>query len=164
MTREVLESLDLQVYQQLPLADGGRIVSLCPYSTPDFPMGKNWPDLHTANHNVFRLDANNQVVWQVRRVESPTRRSWEDLHRDAKERNPACEGYLDPFMHMGLDESGALEAEPVGRYRKGCKVCLQTGEWRYMCSVTYELDIETGIAQFVSNIGWPPNPEEFSKN
>ena len=92
MTAEVIEVLNLQFYLQIGMPDGGRIVNLWPIKQRDW-------HLHTANHNVFRLDAHNQVIWQVTRDETGYV-NWESRHRHAKEDDPNCEGYYDPFTHL----------------------------------------------------------------
>lgn len=146
--REILGFVDLQVYQSIRCFDRSRIVNLHPYSTPDHPHGKDWSSLNLANHNIFRLDANQRVVWQIRRLENPTHANWEILHELAKRKHAegafesyyTADGYMDPFFNMTLDERGALAPESVGIYRPGCKVYLTTRDW------LYELDVETGIA------------------
>lgn len=49
-------------------------------------------------------------------------------------------GYLDPFTSLGMDERGAIEAQPQGVWRPGCVVYLLTRSWSYV------LDPETGVA------------------
>lgn len=104
-----------------------------------YGSGDIWPDLYTANHNVFRLDAAGNVVWQVRR-DDKGHMNWDYLNAEAKAENPAAEGYFDPFWSLGMDESGARGAQPAGVFRPGCKVYLTTRWW------AYELDVETGVA------------------
>ncbi|WP_300654003.1 hypothetical protein [Hydrogenophaga sp.] len=148
MTREILSFCDLRVIDMVKLADGGRIVHASPYSTPEFPTGKDWPDIELANHNVFRLNAKNEVVWQVRRIENPTHMPWDQLHEMAKRLRREGridgayteQGYLDPFTSLGMDEHGAVEPEPEGVWRPGCVVYLLTRWWSYV------LDPETGVA------------------
>ena len=150
MTAEVIEVLNLQVYLQIGMPDGGRIVNLWPIKQRDW-------HLHTANHNVFRLDAHNQVIWQVTREETGYV-NWESRHRHAKEDDPNCEGYYDPFTHLGtafferhpLPEKPSsysrLECNPTfeeigfDTYAPGRLLWLTTRSW------VYDLDPATGIA------------------
>ena len=122
-------------FQQIPVLGGGRLICL----ENIYGSGDIWPNLQTANHNVFLLDANSKMVWQVIREEK-NHMNWEILHKIAKEKDPTCEGYFDPFWNLGLDERTAASPEPAGVYRPGCKVYLTTRWW------LYELDVETGIA------------------
>ena len=151
MTAEIIESLNLQVYLQIGMPDGGRIVNVWPIKQRDW-------HLHNANHNVFRLDAHNQVIWQVQRVETIGQRNWEVANRQAKEADPNCEGYYDPFTHMGTafferrplpdrpSSYSRLECNPkfeeIGfdTYAPGRLLWLTTRSW------VYDLDPATGIA------------------
>lgn len=132
MNGEIITSIDIKVYQEVIFPDGGRII----LANPAF----GWLDkkLDASNHNVFRLNTDNQVVWQVRREESGCV-DWESRHRHAKAKDPTCEGYFDPFWGMSMgDELGKYD--PSNRYRPGCEIYLQTRWW------AYHLDPETGIA------------------
>lgn len=148
---EILEFCDLQVCEELSCEVRSRIVRLSPYSTSDYPHGKDWPNLHTANHNIFRLDADNQVVWQIQRVEEDFV-NWAARHQHAKEADPTCEGYFDPFNHMSLQffERHSLpykgpfhptqETIWFDDYAPGRLLSLSTHWW------AYDLDPITGIA------------------
>ncbi|MDP2066527.1 MAG: hypothetical protein U1E02_09100 [Hydrogenophaga sp.] len=133
MKGEIIHGQRAVIYQEIPLPNGDRIV----FADPE---GDQWASLDLANHNVFRLDADNQVVWQVRRVETLGQLNWEVANRQAKEADPASEGYYDPFWNMGMKESEAASAEPRGQYRPGCIIYLTTRWW------SYRLDADTGIA------------------
>ena len=131
---------------QLALPNGDRIIQLyCKDGTE--------PDLSVrdTNHNVFRLNANNEVVWQVRR-DDRGHMNWEYLNQEAKEKDPTSEGYLDPFTGMS---TGFFERQPTGLtgpfqptmqmvyfddWTSGRLVGLNTRWWGY------DLDPETGIA------------------
>jgi hypothetical protein len=133
MNGEIIKSVQIKVYSDIWLREGGRVVLANPaYGWID-------KDLGGANHNVFRLNARNEVVWQVRRVEDGYV-NWEARNRHAKEDDPSAEGYLDPFWTLGLDETAALDPQPQGIYRPGCAIYLTTRWW------AYKLDPETGIA------------------
>ena len=141
MRGEILKALQVQVSREIDFGLGQRIVSVN-------PLEPRWDDIELANHNVFRLNKRNEVVWQVRRVENTTRMPWDQLHARAKQKHAegstdgryTASGYLDPFTSMGLDESAAIHLEPKGVWRHGCVVYLLTRSWSYV------LDSETGIA------------------
>jgi len=150
MKWEIIETLNLQVAHEIAMPDGGRIIRAAIWTGAT----KN---LHTANHNVFRLDAHNQVIWQVTREETGYV-NWESRHRHAKEDDPNCEGYYDPFTHLGtafferhpLPEKPSsysrLECNPTfeeigfDTYAPGRLLWLTTRRW------VYDLDPATGIA------------------
>lgn len=132
-----------RMFEQIRTTNGDRIICLFRWDESDPVL-----PIELANHNVFRLDANNQVVWQVRRVELPDTTAWEVMHERAKKWHAdgspdgayTEQGYLDPFTSLGMDERGALTPEPQGIWRPGCVVYLLTRWWSYV------LDPETGIA------------------
>jgi hypothetical protein len=152
MKGEVLADLNFLIWHEIAMPDGGRIVDAWPIDQ------KHWPSLDLANHNVFRLDAHNQVIWQVTRVETIGQRNWEVANRQAKEKDPNCEGYYDPFTHLGtafferhpLPEKPSsysrLECNPTfeeigfDTYAPGRLLWLTTRSW------VYDLDPATGIA------------------
>ena len=145
MKGDIIHGQRAVIYQEIPLPNGDRIV----FADPD---GDRWASLELANHNVFRLDANNQVVWQVRRVETLGQLNWEVANRRAKEEDPACEGYADPFTNMstrffecrsvpGVGSAPAKQEEIYfDEYAPGRLLWLTTHWW------AYDLDPETGIA------------------
>jgi len=138
MTADIIIANGLKTSVEILLSDQGRIVTAWPNTTGG-TFRDGWPDLHTANHNVFRLDASGKVIWQVRR-DDKGHMNWDYLNAEAKADDPTTEGYFDPFWSLGMDERGALDVQPVGVFRPGCKVYLTTRWW------AYELDVETGIA------------------
>ncbi|HRK57438.1 MAG TPA: hypothetical protein PLQ67_07950, partial [Burkholderiaceae bacterium] len=108
--------------------------------------------LELANHNVFRLNANNEVVWQVRR-DDRGHMNWEYLNQEAKEKDPNSEGYMDPFTRMStgfFERHEVVDPDPFicKRMEKTYYpdwapdrlVWLSTRWWGY------DLDPETGIA------------------
>ena len=152
MKGEILADLNFLIWHEIAMPDGGRIVDAWPIDQ------EHWPSLELANHNVFRLDAHNQVIWQVQRVETIGQRNWEVANRQAKEADPNCEGYYDPFTHMGTafferrplpdkpSSYSRLECNPkfeeIGfdTYAPGRLLWLTTRSW------VYDLDPATGIA------------------
>lgn len=134
MKRLSINDLDVEVGNKIESIDGGCFIRA------SWGTRATRHDVDLANHNVFRLDAAGNVVWQVHRVELPQRASWEILHRMAKERDPGVAGFFDEFWDMHLDEHLAQDLEPRGIYRPGCKISLRTER------VWFDLDVETGIA------------------
>ena len=152
MKGEILADLNFLIWHEIAMPDGGRIIDAWPIDQ------EHWPSLELANHNVFRLDAHNQVIWQVQRVETIGQMNWEVANRQAKEADPNCEGYFDPFTDMGNkfferyaipikpSSYSRLECNPtVGKkyfdtYVPGSLLGLRTHWW------AYDLDPETGIA------------------
>lgn len=141
MIGEIVRSLNIQIANEVPMGSGERIVraAWATLATRHLPL---------ANLNVFRLGSRGEVIWQVQRVQRPGARSWEWKHAWAKEQyangdrdHPySPEGFYDPFVFLGMDESGALQPEPRGVFRPGCRLSIYTDVWRY------DLDPETGIA------------------
>ncbi len=107
--------------------------------------------MHTTNHNIFRLDSNNKIIWQVRRVEEKYV-NWESRNKHAKEDDPTCEGYLDSFIRMGdkfferrpLPYKGPFHptfAEVTfDTYKPGRLLGTATNRWGY------DINPETGVA------------------
>jgi len=73
---------------------------------------------------------------------------WDQLHARVKAKHAevapdgACTpmGYLDSFTSLGMEDSGAIEAQPQCVWGHGCVVYLLTRSWSYV------LDPETGVA------------------
>ena len=150
MIGEIIDHLGIQIYHEIGMPDGSVIVHAD-------PKEDHWRSVELANHNVFRLDAHNQVIWQVTREETGYV-NWESRHRHAKENDPNCEGYYDPFTHLGtafferhpLPEKPSsysrLECNPTfeeigfDTYAPGRLLWLTTRSW------VYDIDTATGIA------------------
>ena len=128
----------IHVSDEIPLSDGGRLVEIWP-RTGGRTFKEGWPSVYSANHNVLRLDAAGNVIWQIKR-DDKGHINWDYLNAEAKAEDPQTEGYFDPFWNMALDERHAPAPQPAGVYRPGCKVYLTTRWWGY------ELDVETGVA------------------
>ncbi len=135
-----------RMFDQIDMPDGGRIICLFRWDSND----PNLP-LHTENHNIFRLDSENKILWQIARVEDRYV-NWESRNRNAKERDPSCEGYSDPFLSMG---SQFFERRPLpykgpyhptfeiilfDDYKPGRLLGARTNRWGY------DIDPETGVA------------------
>lgn len=103
--------------------------------------------LHDENHNIFRLDPSNKVIWQVRRDDRGKLINWESMHRHARERGQ--DGARWPFMEFVLkrpDGSTNLDAmtgcpPEVAIWEPGDVIWLRGSAYQ-----DYELDPESGIA------------------
>ena len=141
MKGEHIAPLNVAVYREIWMPDQSRLVL-------SEPIQPRWDDIELANHNVFRLNKRNELVWQVRRAELPDTTPWAVMHERARRWHAhgspdgahTAMGFLDPFTSMNLDERPALDPEPKGVWRLGCVVYLITHWWSYV------LDPETGIA------------------
>lgn len=133
-----------RLFDQVPMPDGGRIIHLIRW-------GDNDPDLppHVVNRNVFRLDHENNVIWQVHRED--TRREFKN---DPVEDEFESESNLppDPFIGMSklffvrrpLQNKGPFhpkfEEVKFDTYAPGRLLWLTTHYW------AYDLDPKTGMA------------------
>jgi len=109
-------------------------------------LGK-WEELYATNHNVYRLNPQGKVIWQVVRDDSIMPHDWwEGCNQRAREKGG--DGYRIPFSHTTLEY-------PDGR----CKTSDEKGDgtsiltWEQGCIIhlygqgnDYILDPETGIA------------------
>jgi len=138
--------------KQLKMPDGGRIV--CYYYQNNCGM----VSLHDENHNVFRLDAQGQVMWQVQRDDSNHPPDWwEGLHRHARE--AGYDGAREPFTYVLLKyDDGTNNVSPqtgdppnVATWTPDCTIWLQGSAYQQ-----YILDPETGIARNITD--WPVRP------
>lgn len=122
-----------------------------------FRADGNYTSLHDVNHNVFRLNARGEVVWQVRRDDSNHPPDWWDiLHRQARERGR--DGAREPFMYMTVvHEDGYVERNPDGEIKDiqtwvpNSTIVLDGSAYQ-----VYELDPDTGVAKNVTK--WPVRP------
>lgn len=146
MRGAILDSLNLKVWHEINLPNGDRIVDAWPLDE------KHWPSCDSANRNVYRVNPNNQIVWQVRRNENGF------INWDARNKNPTIinptftNGYRDPFANMGaqffirrpIDENRPhhpkFSYELFDAYAPGRLLGLSTYEFEY------DLDPDTGIA------------------
>lgn len=134
--------------QSIWLPDDGRIC-LANYE-PD------WPQFE-SNHNVFRLDRDGGVVWQIKRDEGEctlwarARQAAEAANsHDSLTRSPFTWIYLQfPDGSMNVDRT-TCKFPDNDNWIEGAVICCSTYDSR-----TYELDVETGVARVVS---WSPRP------
>ncbi len=145
MKGEVIKVLDMKIWHEISLPDGGRIVDVWPIDE------MHWESEEACNRNVYRLDASNQVVWKVKR-EGEFDIDWEQSHKYAKFLSRGTDWYEDPFAHMATtfcrknivqSKSGdKVEYIPSDKYLPGMILPLSTYEREY------ELNPETGVATF----------------
>jgi hypothetical protein len=143
--------------KQINLPDGGKIV--CFY----FRNSCGQVSHHDVNHNIYRLNAAGEVLWQVQRDDSNHPPGWwELLNQHARERGQdgarerGQDGAREPFTYFML------------KYPDGQTNCTQeTGDppnvavWTPDCTIIllgsayqrYILDPDSGIARNVTE--WP---------
>ena len=139
--------------RQLLLPSGDKIICL-------FCQDGGEPDLsiYDGNHNVFRLDKNNKIVWQITRIDNPSI-NWELKHQCAREEGqPGC---IEPFIRFYVTYSDGMSktdlqtgiAPDVIDWQPGCKVEMSNlgigTRW-------YALDIDTGVAVDITPTGQRP--------
>ena len=118
----------------------------------------DYTSLYDVNHNVFRLDKHQNIIWQVRRDDSNHPPDWWNiLHRQARE--DGLDGAREPFTELRLeyDDGSTSWDKQTYQWRNPC-------EWKPGCQIwlagsayqTYILDPETGIAKNVTK--WPVRP------
>jgi len=111
---------------------------------------------YDVNHNIFRLNAQKEIIWQVRRDDSNHRPDWWDtLDRHARE--DGLDGARYPFLYMILEyPDGSTNCSPQtgdppdeAMWTSGCTIWLEGSAYQQ-----YILDPETGIAKNVT-VGRP---------
>ena len=115
----------------------------CFYFQPDSASEESSDDV---NHNIFRLNANNEIIWQVRRDDSNHPADWWDtLNRIAQKHGH--EGARDPFTYITLQYAdGSFNDSPnEATWVPGCTIMLDDRECQQ-----YILDPDTGIAKNVT--------------
>lgn len=136
------------LFDQVPMPDGGRIIHLIRWddNNPDLP-------LQVANHNVFRLDRDNKVIWQVHRKGHRDEKSAErDLVEDSvgSKQNLSADPFIGMskyfFMRRALTSEGPFQPRfqeiKFATYAPGRLLWLTTHYW------TYDLNPRTGMATF----------------
>lgn len=99
------------------------------------------------NHNIFRLDKDGNVIWQIQRNENGILK-WDMLHKHAKERGQ--DGARWPFENLLVVRPGDIRhVDPltgaplaVDTWEPGCRVFSDSAQ-----GYSYEIDIERGIAR-----------------
>lgn len=139
-----------EVWRNLRMPDGGIIFVL---SLPRPP--KDFEAVQLINHNVFRVDKDGKVMWQITRVDYPDA-NWELMHQHARERGePGC---IEPFIAFVLRFPDGTRYPPhdevdVIDWVPGCQVDLVNlgigTQW-------FRLDVDTGVAVEITPRGHRP--------
>lgn len=123
-----------------------------------WPASADWSSLPVfdQNHNLYRLTAQDEVIWQVRRDESKWTK-WQACREEAERGNHDDDMmYYSPFLQLWLRyPDGSTNINPTtyqypktAHWVEGVTVCCSTYD-----SMQYELDIETGIATNIKPFG-----------
>lgn len=149
---------ELSFDQSIQLSDGGQIIAA------DWGRQPTWchqTALVFKNHNLFRMTAEGEVVWQVRRDEKVWSK-FQTLREDAERKNiddPIGNFVYSPFLRLWLRYADGSTNEDKSTYKfpqsdhwvQGATVCCSTYD-----SMQYDLDIETGVAINVKPLGGRP--------
>jgi hypothetical protein len=146
-----INGLTMDIVQSIEMPLGHRII----YINPGYGGVEN--DLNLANHNIFRLDADNQVVWQVVRDEASNAPSEEvrlERERMVKEEwmpfismGVKFFEYIDPNVPFG-SSLDSRKTRVYDTYHPGCRLAMRSQAGAVLSSyqLLYELDPQTGIA------------------
>ncbi len=136
-----------RMFDSVLMPNGDRIIALYRWDDSDVDL-----PLDVENHNVFRIDNNNIIIWRVRR-DDENFVNWAAANQQAKEDDPTCEGYRDPFRNLSekffeiipLPDRGFFHPKfktvHFDEYAPGRLLSISTRWWGY------DLDPETGIAK-----------------
>lgn len=139
------------MFKRLMLPNQDRIILLYYWDATDADLS-----LHDVNHNIFRLNPQGEMVWQVRRDDSIRPPDWWDiLHRQARERGE--DGAREPFVYLtlkypdGTDNVNPRNGSPPDEavWTPGCTIELSGSFYQQ-----YTLDPDTGVALNVT-VGRP---------
>jgi hypothetical protein len=94
--------------------------------------------LYDSNHNIFRLDGEGKVIWQVRR-DDRGKLNLEEWNQRAS--RGEVEEWREPFMGFALiHPDGRVESADSMTWKPGCVVKVSS-----INGQDYELDVDTGI-------------------
>lgn len=137
--------------RELRMPDGGKII--CFFYVPiDSPKKSSVED---GNHNVFRVDREGRVMWQITRVDHPEV-NWELKHQHAREEG--LPGRVEPFIAFVLHFPDGTRYPPhdevdVIDWVPGCRVEMSNlgigTRW-------FRLDVDTGVAVEITPRGQRP--------
>ncbi len=136
--------------RQLNMPDGGMIICYF-YRNSATPTS-----VEDGNRNVYRLDRDGKVMWQITRIDYPET-NWELKHQRAREQGlPGC---VEPFMYFRLRLPDGTTNMDMGMppdsmdWIPGCPVELANlgvgSQW-------FSLDVETGDAVEITPKGQRP--------
>jgi hypothetical protein len=156
LTYRLIGGLSVDDIDRVFLPDNGCIV-VADYGV--VPDGYSKGRLHFVNHNIFRLDKDGKVIWQVTR-EDQGKVNWALLDEMAREEGREgaeygfaaiwCKNPLTGELPSTDMETGKLI--PNFQWQPGLKLMARAWD---LGNNLYELDVETGIAMNVS----PPGPK-----
>ncbi len=132
--------------RRLNMPNGDRIVVTFRWGE----LGK-WEELYDTNHNVYRLNPQGEIIWQVQRDDSILPIDiWEKRHKHAREEG--ADGYRQPFGSIVLEYSDGSrntsdrdgDGTAILTWKEGCIIYL------YGQQNNYILNPNTGIATNVA--------------
>lgn len=138
---------------EIGLPDGGKVVCY------HFRDKGNYVSLHDINHNIFRLDKDGNMIWQVTR-EDQGKVNWELLNEIARKEGREGAEYGFAAIWCKNPVTGELPSTDmetgklVPNFQWKPELKLMARAWD-LGNNLYELDVETGIAMNVS----PPGPK-----
>lgn len=156
MNYKLIGGLSVNDTHRIILPDDGSIV------VADYGVVPAWYSkgrLHFLNHNIFRLDKDGNVIWQVTR-EDQGKVNWALLNEIAREEGREgaeygfaaiwCKNPLTGELPSTDMETGKLI--PNFPWKPGLKIMARAWD---LGNNLYEIDIDTGVALNVS----PPGPK-----
>lgn len=129
-------------YDEIKLPSGDKII--CTYSWDGSEPKRTLED---ANHNIFRLDKDGNVIWQIKREEQGKIR-WDLIMEEIARNGEASTRFSRiPFGELWLEDNEGRRFKS-DRYIPGCKLIALASGGR-----SYEVDIEIGIAINITGAG-----------
>jgi hypothetical protein len=152
MTFEVINGLSFD--QSIEMSDKGKIIVADWGKQPEWSVQTR---LHFWNHNLFRLDKDGNVIWQVKRDEGDERQ-WASSREKAESDNVGSVWTRSPFTNVVLkyaDGSTNMDratgnGPSVASWVDGASAYCHTLDQK-----SYTLDIDTGVAKLVFMPGRP---------
>lgn len=135
--------------RHLRMPDGGEIICFF------YRNNARGSSVEDGNRNVFRLDKDGKVIWQITRIDHPET-NWELKHKLAREEGqPGC---IEPFIRFYVTYAdGTTKTDPATgmapdaiEWLPGCKVEMSNlgfgTQW-------FTLDVDTGEAREITPRG-----------
>ena len=147
MEKPELEYFNQKPIQRLNMPNGDRIVF-----TFSWDGTESKEELYDANHNVYRINRQGEIIWQVQRDDSILPIDlWKVRHKIARE--DGRDGYRQPFGNIVLEYSDGSR-DTTDRNGDGANILT----WEEGCIIhlygqqnNYILDPHTGIATCVAS-------------
>lgn len=134
----------------LKMPDGGKIICFF------YRNNTKRPSFDDSNRNVFRLDKNGNVIWQVTRIDHPERNPAAAYQRARQRGEPGCiESFIEFSLRKpdGTTNIEGLMPQDVMDWIPGCTVELVA---LGIGTLWYSLDTETGVAREITKSGIRP--------